>query len=118
MTQIPNGRTDVDQQIVMAKRQLEKLAIEYHKLLEDKKLLENKTQGELSMETDVALRLIQAANAVDVIKQPEPEGTFTLLMLFVHLGLIMRDKHNRLEYKMSLLQDEIEKLKRINKETR
>ena len=112
MTQIPNGRTDADQKLVIAKRQLEKLSIEFHKLLEDKMLIENKTQGQLNMETDVGFRLIQAANEVDVLKYPEPEGTFTLLMLLVHISLIMRDKNNKLDHKVTLLHGEISKLQK------
>lgn len=112
MTQIPNGKTEIDQKLVLAKRQLEKLSIEFHKLLEDKMLIENKTQGQLNMETDLGFRLIQAANEVDVLKYPEPEGTFTLLMLLVHISLIMRDKNNKLDHKMTLLQAEINKLQK------
>lgn len=112
MTQIPNGKTEAEQKLVLAKRQLEKLSIEFHKLFEDKMLIENKTQGQLNMETDVGLRLIQAANEVDVLKYPEPEGTFTLFMLLVHISLIMRDKNNKLDYKVILLQAEINKLQK------
>lgn len=112
MTQIPNGRTEADQKLVLAKRQLEKLSIEFHKLLEDKTLIENKTQGQLNMETDLGLRLIQAANEVDVLKYPEPEGTFTLLILLVHISLIMRDKNNKLDHKVMLLQNEIAKFQK------
>lgn len=112
MAQIPNGKTETDQKLVLAKRQLEKLSIEFHKLLEDKMLIENKTQGQLSMETDLGFRLIQSANEVDVLKYPEPEGTFTLLMLLVHISLIMRDKNNKLDHRVSLLQSEIGKLQK------
>lgn len=111
MTQIPNGRTEAEQKIVIAKRQLEKITIEFHKLLEDKMLTQNKTQGQMSVEADLGLRLIQAANELDVLKYPEPEGTFTLFMLLVHITFIMRDNNNQLDYKVKLLQQEINKLK-------
>lgn len=110
MTQIPNGKTEAEQKLVLAKRQLEKLSIEFHKLLENKKLNENKTQNELNVEQDLCYRLIQAANELDVLKYPEPEGTFTMLMMFSLTTLIMRDKNNQLEHKISDLTKEIRKL--------
>lgn len=110
MTQIPNGRTELEQKLVLAKRQLEKLIIEFHRLLEDKKLTNNKSKGELSMEQDLSYRLVQAANELDVLKYPEPEGTFTMLMMFVLTTLITRDKNNELDYQISQLKSEIKKL--------
>lgn len=112
MAQIPSGKTEEEQKLVLAKRQVEKLSLEFHKLLDNKKLTSNKTQGELKMETDVGYRLIQAANDLDVLKHPEPEGTFTLLMLFAHISIIMRDRNNELDHKISDLNKTIEKLKR------
>jgi len=110
MTQIPNGKTEAEQKLVLAKRQVEKLSIEFHKLLENKKLNENKTQNELGMEQDLCFRLIQAANELDVLKYPEPEGTFTMLMMFSLTTLIMRDKNNQLEHQVSQLKAEMKKL--------
>ena len=111
MAEIPGGKSELEHKLVLAKRQLEKLSFEFHKLLNDKMLIENKTQAQLNMEADLGLRLIKAANDVDVLKYPEPEGTFSLLMLFAHVSLIMRDKNNKLEHTVSILQKEIEKLR-------
>lgn len=110
MAQIPSGKTEAEQKLVLAKRQLEKMSIEFHKLLEDKKLIGNKTQGELRMETDVGYRLIQAANDLDVLKQPEPEGTFTLLTVLVHVSMIMRDKNNELDHRVTELDKMVRQL--------
>lgn len=110
MTQIPNGKTELEQKLVLAKRQVEKLTIEFHKLLENKKLNDNKTQNELNIETDLCYRLIQSANELDVLKYPEPEGTFTMLMMFALTTLILRDKNNKLEHQVSELKTEIKKL--------
>lgn len=112
MTQIPSGKTEAEQKIVLAKRNLEKLSIEFHKLLDDKKLMQNKTNGEKSMEADLALRLIQAANDLDVAKYPELEGIYSLIMLLTHIGLIMRDRYNQIEYGNENLLREINKLKK------
>lgn len=116
MTQIPNGRSEIEQKLVLAKRQVEKLSIEFHKLIENKKLNENKTQNELNVEQDLCLRLVNAANELDVLKQPEPEGTFALLMMFTLTTLIMRDKNNGLEHQVSLLKSEIKKLEKSIKD--
>ena len=112
MTQIPSGKTEAEQKIVLAKRNLEKLSIEFHKLLDDKKLMQNKTNGEKSMEADLALRLIQAANDLDVANYPELEGIYSLIMLLTHIGLIMRDRYNQIEYGNESLLREINKLKK------
>lgn len=110
MTQIPNGKTEAEQKLVLAKRQLEKLSIEFHKLLADKTLIDNKTQNQLTTEQDLCYRLVQAANELDVLKYPEPEGTFTLLMMFTLTTLILRDKNNTLDHQVTLLKAEIKKL--------
>lgn len=110
MTQIPDGTNELDRQIVIAKRQMEKMMLEFHKYLEDKKLPDNKTQGELNQETDFLLRLFDAANKLDIVNGPE--GTFGLLTLMVRIGFVMRDKHNRLEYENSQLLKELNKLKK------
>jgi hypothetical protein len=107
MTQIPDGRTELDAKLVHAKRQFEKLMLEYHKFLEDKILHENKSRGQLNAESDFVLRLLKAANDVDVLKYPEPEGTFGLITLLIRTGFFIRDSNNMLEYKNKLLEQKI-----------
>lgn len=109
MTQIPDGRTEIDKAIVQAKRQFEKLMIQFHTFLEDKMLPENKSQGQLNAETDFVLRLLMAANELDVVNPPE--GTMGLITLMIREGFVMRDNNNKLDYKLKLLQQEINKLK-------
>jgi len=110
MTQIPDGSNELDRNIVHAKRQMEKMMIEFHKYLEDKMLPENKTQGQFNQETDFLLRLFKAANELDMVNAPE--GTFGLITLMVRIGFVMRDKHNKIEYENKLLLQEINKLKK------
>lgn len=111
MAQIPDGQNEIDKKIVHAKRQLEKLMIQFNQFLQDKFLPENKSQGQLAAETDFVMRLLVAANELDVLKHPEPEGTFGLITLLIREGFIMRDNNNRLEHKLKLLQGEVNKLK-------
>src|SRR6266516_4361119 len=102
MTQIPNGKTEEEQKLVLAKRQLEKLFHQFHKILEDKILLSNKTQAQLKVETDLVLRLLPAANEVDVLNVLNgPEGTFGLFALLIRVGLFMRDNNNKVEYEVN-----------------
>lgn len=112
MTQIPDGKTDLDVKLVQAKRQFEKLMLQYHQFLEDKILPENKSQGQLNAESDYVLRLLKAANDVDVLKYPEPEGTFGLITLLIRTGFFMRDSVNHLDYKCKLLEQKNAKLEK------
>jgi hypothetical protein len=113
MTQIPNGRTEEEQKLVLAKRQLEKLIYQFHDILADKTLINNKTQAQLKLEGDVALRLLPAANEVDVLNILNgPEGTFGLFALLLRIGLTMRDGNNRLEYEIRDLHRKFEKLEK------
>lgn len=109
MTQIPEGKTQADKDLVHAKRQLEKLMIQFNEQLQDKILQENKTQNQLSMEGNLVLRLLMAANDLDEVNPPE--GTFGLISLLIREGLLMRDNNNRMEYKIKLLRQDIDKLK-------
>lgn len=110
MTQIPDGSNELDRTIVLAKRQMEKMMIEFHRYLEDKMLPENKTQGQLHQETDFLLRLFAAAAELDRVNNPE--GTFGMITLMVRIGFVMRDRHNKLEYNNKALRQDIEKLKK------
>ncbi len=110
MTQIPDGRNETDRKIVQAKRQMEKMMIEFNNYLKDKILPENKSQGQLSQETDFLLRLFSAANDLDIVNPPE--GTFGLVTLMVRIGFIMRDNNNRLDYQQKLVEQEIKKLQK------
>ena len=110
MTQIPDGANEADRKIVQAKRQMEKLMIEFHKYLEDKVLPQNKSQGQLKQETDFLLRLFTAANELDMVNPPE--GTFGLITLMIRIGFFMRDNNNQLSYVNETLKQEINKLKR------
>lgn len=110
MTQIPDGSSELDRNIVIAKRQMEKMMIEFHKYLEEKMLPENKTQGQFNQETDFLLRLFDAANKLDIVNPPE--GTFGLITLMVRIGFVMRDKYNKLEYDNKMLHQEINKLRK------
>ncbi len=112
MTQIPDGRGELDAKLVQAKRQFEKLMLQYHQYIEDKVLPANKTQGQLNVESDYVLRLLKAANDLDVLKYPEPEGTFGLITLLIRTGFVMRDNQNLLEYKCKTLDQEISRLKK------
>lgn len=107
--QIPDGQNEIDKKIVIAKRQLEKLMIQFNQFLQEKTLPENKSQGQLSAETDFVMRLLMAANELDVIHQPE--GTYGLMTLLIREGFIMRDNNNRLEYKIERLQKELDRMK-------
>ena len=109
MTQIPNGRTEVEQNLVQAKRHFEKLLLQFHQFLEDKTLPENKSKGQLDAQTDFVLRLLVAANDLDVLNAPE--GTMGLITLMIREGFVMRDNNNRLEHKIKLLQQDINKFK-------
>lgn len=109
MTQIPNGRTEAEQALVQAKRQFEKLLLQFHQFLEDKTLPENKSKGQQDAQTDFVMRLLVAANELDVLNAPE--GTMGLITLMIREGFVMRDNNNRLDYKIKLLQQEITKLK-------
>jgi hypothetical protein len=109
MAQIPDGKTPADKDLVQAKRLFEKLMIQFHQFLESKTLPENKSQGESNAETDFVMRLLVAANELDVLNAPE--GTLGLITLLMREGFVMRDNNNRLEYKLKLLQQEINKLK-------
>lgn len=113
MAQIPNGRTEDEQKLVLAKRQFEKLMHQFHQFLEDKILPENKTQGQLRVETDFLLRLLNAANQLDVLNVLNgPEGTFGLITLLIRVGFFMRDQHNTMDHQVKLLKNEIEGLRR------
>jgi hypothetical protein len=65
MTQIPDGRIEADKKLVQAKRQFEKLMIQFNQLLQDKILPENKSNGQLNVETDFVMRLLMAGNELD-----------------------------------------------------
>jgi len=110
MTQILDGSNELDRKIVQAKRQMEKMMIEFHKYLEDKMLPENKSQGQLKQETDFLLRLFDAALKLDEVNPPE--GTFGMITLMVRIGFVMRDNLNRQDYENKQLKQEINKLKR------
>lgn len=110
MAQIPEGKNELDRKIVKAKRQMEKMMIEFHKYLEDKTLPENKSQGQLAEETNFLLRLYTAANELDQVNPPE--GTFGLITLLIRVGFLARDKNNRAEYQNKLLEQEIKKLQK------
>lgn len=109
MPQIPDGQNEADKKIVQAKRQLEKLMLQFHQFLQDKILTENKSQGQQSVEADFFMRLLMAANELDVIHPPE--GTYGLITLLIRQGFVMRDNNNQLEYKVKILQQSIDKLK-------
>jgi hypothetical protein len=112
MTQIPDGKGEQDAKLVLAKRQLEKLMLQFHGFLEDKMLPENKSQGQQRAESDFVLRLLQAANEVDTLNYPNLEGTFGLIILMFREGFVMRDNNNRLEYKHKLLEAQVNKLEK------
>ncbi len=111
MTQIPDGRNEQDVKLVQSKRRLEKLMLQFHQVLEDKMLPENKTQAQLSAESDFVHRLLDAANEVDILNYPNPEGTFGLIILLIREGFVMRDNNNRQEYALKVLQTDLNKLK-------
>lgn len=109
MTQIPDGKNDRDKQIVQAKRQFEKLMIQFNQFLQDKILPENKSNGQMGAESDFVMRLLMAANELDSVNPPE--GTFGLITLLIREGFVMRDNKNRLEYDLKVLKQELNKLK-------
>jgi len=109
MTQIPNGQNQMDQELVQAKRQFEKLMLQFVQFLQDTILAKNKSQGQLKAESDFMTRLLVSANELD---QLNPfEGTYGLLTLMIREGFVLRDKNNEMEYKQQELQREINKLK-------
>lgn len=115
--QIPHSGK-IDKELVLAKRETEKMMIEFNRLLLDKKLPENKTQGELNVEGDVVMRLLMAAGELDRLTktslppQVQNEGTFGLIALLIREGFVMRDNNNKLEYKLKTIQNEFNQLKR------
>jgi hypothetical protein len=107
--QIPDGQNELDKKIVQAKRQFEKLMIQFNQMLQDKILPENKSQGQLNVETDFVMRLLVSANELDVLHSPE--GTYGLITLLLREGFIMRDNNNRLDYNIQELKKEVARLK-------
>lgn len=107
--EIPNGMTENDVKLVLAKRQFEKLMIQFNELLQDKMLPENKTAVQNGIETDFVHRLVVSANELDVLNPYE--GTYGILILLLREGFVMRDNNNRLQYKLQELFKEINKLK-------
>src|SRR5690348_12816986 len=108
-TQISEGRNEHDQRVVEAKRQLEKLMIQFNSILQDKTLQENKSQGQQNVESDGVMRLLMAAGDLDMLNSPE--GTYALITLLIREALILRNNNNRLEYQIQGLKKEIERVK-------
>jgi hypothetical protein len=107
---IPEGSGQIDKEIVDRKRKLESLMVEFNKMLNDKKLVKNKSIAEGDAETDKMMRLLSAADQLDEVNPYE--GTYGLLVLALREGLFMRDAINELEYRVLTLEQENKKLKK------
>lgn len=107
-TQIPEGQNELDKQIVQAKRQFEKLMLQFDHFLKDKTLPENKSRGQLNSDSDFIERLFSSASNLDAVNSPE--GTYGLIALLIREGIVMRDNYNRLEYELRETNKKIVKL--------
>ena len=112
--QIPNGSNEIDQKLVILKRKLEALMIEFNKLLIDKTLSQNKTNSQVTMETDYMQRLISTAHELDQLNPYE--GTYALLVLALRQGLYFKDAIHAIEHDVHEITKENAKLRRQNQE--
>lgn len=105
---------DVQQDYTYKKKELELAFKEFHELVSNKVLSQNKSAGVKNTEKQTVDRLVKAAVALDNINVGE--GILALATIAIREQLIVRDRVNTLEYEMLKLARDFEEFKkRANK---
>ncbi|MCZ2224478.1 MAG: hypothetical protein LC122_12715 [Chitinophagales bacterium] len=96
---------DAEETKNLYKKEASLLSLKYKKMLEDKTLVQNKNQLNLEIESDVLRQLVDLGTRINNDQnEQEGMGSMTLIILLLKCNLLLRDKINDLEYKLSLIQ--------------
>jgi hypothetical protein len=114
---------DLDQRVKKAqerasgyKAKAAELALQFNKSMADKTLPQNRNLFQQEMERDLLKQMIELA--VDINNDPnekEGMGSLSWITLLLRTSFSQRDKINRLEYAMSLLEKKFESLDKTQK---
>ena len=93
------------------KKEAAKLALKYKNLLDDKTLVQNKNALNNMMEADVLKEIADLAMRINNDpNEKEGMGSLSWIILNLKCLLLMRDKVNQMEYKLSLIEKKLEDL--------
>jgi hypothetical protein len=87
------------------------LGSKFKAIIEDKRLVINKTQINKDIELEILQKLIALANELNTDEnQPEGAGGTALAMLLMKMLLIQRDNMNNIEYKLEKIEKALDVL--------
>lgn len=101
---------EIVERIKKAKEALLLAMRNFNSLLNDTKLLENKSENDKGVEANVINELIRASQEVEFL-QPG-EGVMSLCIFATRLSLSLRNSHNKIAHKNYLLEKRIENIEK------
>lgn len=98
-------------QSTSTKRKAAELAMQFHKMMSDKTLPQNKNSFQKDIEIETLKEMINFADAVnnDLNTDKDGEGSISMIALLLKHALGQRDKINTLEYTLSQLENKLSK---------
>lgn len=100
---------DIEQKYARAKQELDQAFKDFHSILKDKVLEQNKSVAKKNTEKDVVDKLYKAA--VNVENLNSGEGVMSLCIIVIRELLKDRDRTNELEYQICSLRKDLAKIK-------
>lgn len=80
------------------------LAVQFFKAMADKTLRQNKNMFQIDMENELLKNMVALAQEINLdSEEPESDGSLSLITILMKTCFNQRDKINRLEYAISLL---------------
>lgn len=99
----------IQEQNSLYKQKAAELAVQFKKVLEDKTLPQNKNIFSIEMEKEVLSKMVQLA--IDINNDPNEQegmGSLSWITYLFKISLSQRDRLNKLEYAISLLEKKTE----------
>ena len=91
-------------------------AVQFKKVMADKTLPANKTLFQKEMEIELLKNMVALGQEMNAdINEPDSDGSMSLIIMLFTNALSQRDKINRLEYAVSLLEKKFDSLDKPNK---
>lgn len=98
----------VNDSSISNKSRVIELSSQFRKIIEDKTLPENRSPLQETFQTETFTKLLELANALNEDdNEPDNVGSMALIVLLMKTNFLLKDKINVLEYKLSLLSEEV-----------
>lgn len=107
---IPPTSSQIEQRVVRARKKLEQCFKDFHKLMLNKVLDENKTAAVKNTERKIVDDLLHSVVALE--QANVGQGLLSLLTISVREHLAMRDRTNELEYELYKTKRDLRNLQR------